>query len=69
MLERSAYYYFKKEDETDLIEVIIRVAIGKHREWIHNRDIINFYLFLHLLKFFYLKVLKYNLFFFEFLYP
>ena len=41
MLEGPAYYYFKKEDETDLIEVIIRVAIGKHREWIHNRDINN----------------------------
>ena len=25
--------------ETDLIDVIVRVAIGKHREWIHNRDI------------------------------
>ena len=32
-------YYFKKEDETDLIEVIIRVAVGIHREWIHNRNI------------------------------
>ena len=39
MLEGPAHYYFKKEDETYLIEVIIRVAIGKHREWIHNRDI------------------------------
>ena len=39
MLEGPAYYYFKKEDETDLIEVIIRVAIEKHREWIHNRNI------------------------------
>ena len=39
MLKGPAYYYFKKEDETDLIEVIIRVAIGKHREWIHNRSI------------------------------
>ena len=28
-------------DETDLIDVIVRVAIGKHREWIHNRDIDN----------------------------
>ena len=41
MLEGPAYYYFKKEDETDLIDVIVRVAIGKHREWIHNRDIDN----------------------------
>ena len=39
MLEGPAYYYFKKENETDLIEVIVRVAVGKHREWIHNRDI------------------------------
>ena len=31
MLEGPAYYYFKKEDETDLIDVIVRVAIGKHR--------------------------------------
>ena len=42
MLEGPAYYYFKKEDESDLIDVIVRVAIGKHREWIHNRDIDNF---------------------------
>ena len=39
MLEGPAYYYFKKEDEVDLIDIIIRVAIGKHREWIHNRNI------------------------------
>lgn len=39
MLEGSAYYYFKKEDKTDLIDVIVKVAIGKHREWIHNRNI------------------------------
>ena len=26
-------------DEIDLIDVIVRVAIGKHREWIHNRNI------------------------------
>ena len=39
MLEGSTYYYFKKEDETDLIDVIVKVAIGKHREWIHNRNI------------------------------
>lgn len=38
MLEGPAYYYFKKEDETDLIDVIVRVAIGKHREWIHNKN-------------------------------
>lgn len=42
MLEGPAYYYFKKEDEINLIEVIIRVAIGKHREWIHNRSIDTF---------------------------
>lgn len=39
MLEGPAYYYFKQIDEVSLIEVIIRVAIGKHREWIHNRAI------------------------------
>ena len=39
MLEGPAQYYFKQTDDLDLIEVIIRVAIGKHREWIHNRDI------------------------------
>lgn len=38
MLDGPAYYYFKKEDETDLIDVIVRVAIGKHREWIHNKN-------------------------------
>ncbi len=38
MLEGPAYYYFKKEDELDLIDVIVRVALGKHREWIHNRN-------------------------------
>ena len=42
MLERPAYYYFKQVDEVDLIDVIVRVAIGKHREWIHNRDIDKF---------------------------
>ena len=42
MLEGPAQYYFKQADELDLIEVIIRVAIGKHREWIHNRDIDKF---------------------------
>ena len=39
MLEGPAYYYFKQIDEVDLIDVIVRVAIGKHREWIHNRNI------------------------------
>ena len=39
MLEGPAAYYFKQNDELDLIYVIDRVAIGKHREWIHNRDI------------------------------
>ena len=42
MLEGPAYYYFKKDDELDLIEIIIRVAIGKHREWIHNKSIDTF---------------------------
>lgn len=42
MLEGPAQYYFKQIDELDLIEVIIRVAIGKHREWIHNKDINKF---------------------------
>ena len=39
MLEGPAEYYFKQIDEIDLIEVIVRVAIGKHREWIHNKCI------------------------------
>lgn len=39
MLESPAKYYFKQIDELDLIEVIIKVAIGKHREWIHNKNI------------------------------
>lgn len=42
MLEGPAQYYFKQIDELGLIEVIIRVAIGKHREWIHNKDINKF---------------------------
>lgn len=42
MLEGPAQYYFKQIDKLDLIEVIIRVAIGKHREWIHNKDINKF---------------------------
>ena len=39
MLEGPAQYYFKQNDELDLIDVIVNVAIGKHREWIHNRNI------------------------------
>ncbi|MEE0902656.1 hypothetical protein [Methanobrevibacter sp.] len=39
ILEGPAEYYFKQIDEVDLIDNIVRVAIGKHREWIHNRDI------------------------------
>ena len=39
MLEGPAQYYFKQIDDLDLIDIIVRVAIGKHREWIHNRDI------------------------------
>ncbi|WP_346661345.1 hypothetical protein [uncultured Methanobrevibacter sp.] len=39
MLEGPAEYYFKQIDEVDLIDVIVRVAIGKHREWIHNKNI------------------------------
>jgi hypothetical protein len=39
MLEGPAQYYFKQTDDLDLIEVIIRVAIGKHREWIYNRNL------------------------------
>ena len=42
MLEGPAQYYFKQIDDLDLIEVIIRVAIGKHREWIHNKSIDKF---------------------------
>ena len=42
MLEGPAQYYFKQIDELDLIDVIVRVAIGKHREWIHNRGIDKF---------------------------
>ena len=42
MLEGPAQYYFKQIDDLDLIYVIVRVAIGKHREWIHNRDIDKF---------------------------
>ena len=39
MLEGPAQYYFKQTDDLDLIDVIVQVALGKHREWIHNRDI------------------------------
>ena len=39
MLEGPAQYYFKQNDELDLIDIIVNVAIGKHREWIHNRNI------------------------------
>ena len=42
ILEWPSQYYCKQIDNLDLIEVIIRVAIGKHREWIHNRDIDKF---------------------------
>ena len=42
ILEGPAYYYFKQADELDLIEVIIKVAIGKHREWVHNRNLNKF---------------------------
>ena len=41
ILEEPAKYYFKQNNELDLIDVIVRVAIGKHREWIHNRDMAN----------------------------
>lgn len=39
MLDGPAKYYFKQTDELDFIDVIVRVAIGKHREWIHNRSL------------------------------
>lgn len=39
MLDGPAKYYFKQTDELDLIDVIVRVAIGKHREWIYNRSL------------------------------
>ena len=42
MLEGPAKYYFKQNDELDLIDVIVNVAVGKHREWIHNRDLDKF---------------------------
>ena len=42
MLEGPAKYYFKQADDLNLIEVIIRIAIGKHREWIHNKNIDKF---------------------------
>ena len=39
ILEGPAEYYFKQIDEAELIDVIVRVDIGKHREWIHNKCI------------------------------
>jgi hypothetical protein len=42
MLEGPAQYYFKQIDNLELIDVIVRVAIGKHREWVHNKDIDKF---------------------------
>lgn len=39
MLEGPAKYYFKKEDSIDLIDIILKIAMGKHREWIHNKNI------------------------------
>jgi len=42
IMEGPGRYYFKQADELDLIDVIVNVAIGKHREWIHNRDIDKF---------------------------
>lgn len=42
MLEGPAKYYFKQNDELNLIDIIVNVAVGKHREWIHNRDIDKF---------------------------
>lgn len=39
MLDGPAKYYFKQTDELDFIDVIVRVAIGKHREWIYNRSL------------------------------
>ena len=42
MLQGPTYYYFKQVNELDIIEVIIRVAIEKHCEWIHNSDIDQF---------------------------
>ena len=36
MLEEPAQYYFKQNDKLELIYVIIRVSISKHREWIFN---------------------------------
>ena len=41
IMEGPGRYYFKQEDDLELIDVIVNVAIGKHREWIHNRDIEN----------------------------
>ena len=41
IMEGPGRYYFKQEDDLELIDIIVNVAIGKHREWIHNRDIEN----------------------------
>lgn len=42
MLEGPAKYYFEQIDDLNLIDVIVNVAIGKHREWIHNRSLDNY---------------------------
>ena len=42
ILEGPAYYYFKQADELNLIEVSMKVAIVKHREWVHNRNLNKF---------------------------
>ena len=42
IMEGPGRYYFKQEDDLELIDVIVNVAIGKHREWIHNRNIEKF---------------------------
>ena len=39
MLEGPCEYYFTKAGEADLIDAVVGVAIGKHREWIHNKCI------------------------------
>ena len=38
----TAYHYFKKEDKIELIDVIVRLSIEKHHEWIHNRNVNKF---------------------------
>ena len=42
MLEGPAYYYFKQIDKVYLLDVIVRVAIGKHHDWIPNCGIDKF---------------------------